>query len=252
MYSDDQLKQLLSEFRQLPAETEWLEFKQAKSSFDTDEIGRYFSALSNEANLKNKSCGWLIFGIEDRPPRRIVGSHFRPHKAALDKLKHEIAEHSSGISFQEIFELSLPEGRVLMFQVPAAPASLPTSWKGHFYGRNGESLPLYHCKRLNQSDANRSVLIGALKSAQCTFSDLDEAAVDKAIERFMKKYDGTRISKGLNVHNKEKLLEKIKLLNDKQITRAAILLLGKPEAFVSSQSPSSPNLMALEDGRRCL
>ena len=100
MYSEDQLKQLLQEFRHLPAETEWLEFKQAKTSFDTDEIGRYFSALSNEANLKKKPCGWLVFGIADRPPRAIVGTNFRSNNTFLDKLKHEIAEHSNGITFQ--------------------------------------------------------------------------------------------------------------------------------------------------------
>jgi ATP-dependent DNA helicase RecG len=33
-------------------EYETVEFKEAKSNFDTDKIGRYSSALSNEANLK--------------------------------------------------------------------------------------------------------------------------------------------------------------------------------------------------------
>lgn len=233
MYSDDQLKQLLTDFRKLPSETEWLEFKQAKSTFDTDELGRYVSALSNEANLKRKPCGWLVFGIEDQPPRKIVGSNFRSNKAALDKLKHEIAEHSNGITFQEIFELSLPEGRVLMFQIPAAPASMPTSWKGHYYGRNGESLAALSLHKLEvirrQSGTNDW---GAEICPDATFSDLEEEAVNAAIERFSKKYQGTRFSKELNVNQKEKILEKIKLIQGKKITRAAILLLGKPEAAI--------------------
>lgn len=33
-------------------EYETVEFKEAKSNYDTDKIGRYFSALSNEANLE--------------------------------------------------------------------------------------------------------------------------------------------------------------------------------------------------------
>ena len=33
------------------AESEIVEFKKAESNFDFDELGRYFSALSNEANL---------------------------------------------------------------------------------------------------------------------------------------------------------------------------------------------------------
>ncbi|MCK5295220.1 MAG: hypothetical protein KAJ49_11235 [Arcobacteraceae bacterium] len=32
-------------------ETEVLEFKEAKTNYDFNKIGKYFSALSNEANL---------------------------------------------------------------------------------------------------------------------------------------------------------------------------------------------------------
>ena len=52
----------LNVFRKLPDETEWLEFKEAKNSFDIDKLGQYFSALSNEANLKDTDYGWLVFG----------------------------------------------------------------------------------------------------------------------------------------------------------------------------------------------
>ena len=31
-----------------------VEFKRAKNNFDVDTLGKYFSALGNEANLKNK------------------------------------------------------------------------------------------------------------------------------------------------------------------------------------------------------
>jgi ATP-dependent DNA helicase RecG len=35
----------------LPAENEWVEFKEAKNDYSFDKLGRYFSALSNEAAL---------------------------------------------------------------------------------------------------------------------------------------------------------------------------------------------------------
>ena len=44
----------LDRLRALPAETEWLDFKEAKQSFDIDQLGRYVSALANEANLHEK------------------------------------------------------------------------------------------------------------------------------------------------------------------------------------------------------
>lgn len=36
------------------SENECVEFKRAKNNFDVDTLGKYFSALGNEANLKNK------------------------------------------------------------------------------------------------------------------------------------------------------------------------------------------------------
>lgn len=42
-------------------EYEIVEFKEAKSQYPTDKIGRYVSATSNEANLKNQQYGWLDF-----------------------------------------------------------------------------------------------------------------------------------------------------------------------------------------------
>ena len=47
----------LTELLALPAETEWVEFKEAKNNFDFDDLGKYFSALSNEANLKGQPWG---------------------------------------------------------------------------------------------------------------------------------------------------------------------------------------------------
>jgi ATP-dependent DNA helicase RecG len=138
--TEEKLKELLDSLRSLPSETEWLEFKEAKANFDFNKLGKYFSALSNEANLKSKPCGWLILGIEDKN-RRIVGTIYRSNRASLEKLKSEIAEKTNGrITFVEIHELQLSEGRVIMFQIPPAPQGIPTSWEGHYYGRDGETL----------------------------------------------------------------------------------------------------------------
>ncbi len=60
-----ELKDLLFELLHLPKESEWVELKESKRNFHFDDLGKYFSALSNEANLKNKDCGCLIFGIND-------------------------------------------------------------------------------------------------------------------------------------------------------------------------------------------
>ncbi|MDZ7764393.1 MAG: ATP-binding protein [Melioribacteraceae bacterium] len=80
-----ELKILLQQLIGLPKETEWFELKEAKTSFHFNDIGKYFSALSNEANLKNKEYGWLVFGVADNG--NIVGSNFRINRTDFDNLK---------------------------------------------------------------------------------------------------------------------------------------------------------------------
>ena len=102
-----ELIQLLDELRALPVETEWLEFKEAKNDYDFAKLGKYFSAIANEANLKGRDYGWLIFGVEDKQ-RTIVGSQYRRDRAKLESLKQEVANHTTGqLTFLEIFELDV-------------------------------------------------------------------------------------------------------------------------------------------------
>jgi ATP-dependent DNA helicase RecG len=80
--NEQELKEKLDELRTLPHETEWVEFKEAKNNYDFDDIGRYFSAISNEANLKGVSHGWLIFGITDKE-KQIVGTNYRQNREGI-------------------------------------------------------------------------------------------------------------------------------------------------------------------------
>ncbi len=54
-------------------ESEIVEFKKAENSFDFDDLGKYFSALSNEANLRGLEFAWLVFGYDEKKSQ-IVGS----------------------------------------------------------------------------------------------------------------------------------------------------------------------------------
>lgn len=108
------LRNILDGLRTLPKETEWVEFKEARTSFDLDRLGRYFSALSNEANLKGKECGWLVFGVTDKH-RKIVGTQYRLNRGRLDRLKSEVANHTTNrITFIEIYELLLQNNTLYM------------------------------------------------------------------------------------------------------------------------------------------
>ena len=122
--SSSNLLKLLSTLLALPHETEWLEFKEAKTSYNPDKLGQYFSALFNEARLKNRQCGWLIFGVRD--DHTVCGTSYRIDPSKLNSLKQEVASHTGNITFEEIYEVKHPDGRVLMFRVPPALVGVPT------------------------------------------------------------------------------------------------------------------------------
>ena len=56
-------------------ENEVVEFKKAENNFDFDDLGKYYSALSNEANLRSLDKAWLVFGVHDKT-RDIVGTDY--------------------------------------------------------------------------------------------------------------------------------------------------------------------------------
>ena len=228
------LKAKLDNLRALPKETELVEFKEAKTAFDFKKLGKYFSALSNEANLKNKDCGWLIFGVRDKG-RKIVGTQYRRNRADLDSLKSEIAnETTNRITFAEIYELPLPEGRVVMFQIPAAPRGIPVAWQGHWYGREGESINALSLQELEQiRNQIKHDDWSAYVCEEATIDDINPEAILKAKKEYKQKYP----EKANDIDKWDSLtfLNKAKVIRQGKITRTAIILLGKEESehFIS-------------------
>lgn len=233
--TEAQLIQQLTNLRSLPGETEVVEFKEANNDYDFSKLGKYFSALCNEANLKNKADAWMVLGVENSQ-RNIVGSHYRENnRPHLDSLKGEIGNKTTNrITYIEIHELNLPEGRVVMFQIPAAPQGLPVAWEGHYYGRDGEQLVPLNLAELEQIrrqatrvDWSASICSGA------TINDLDTDAIIVARENF--KIKNQRLSAEVAKWDDATFLNKAKVTINGQITHAAIILLGKPESehFIS-------------------
>ncbi|NQV16936.1 MAG: putative DNA binding domain-containing protein [Armatimonadetes bacterium] len=226
-YTEEELIQKLKTFLALPNETEWVEFKEAKLNYDFEKIGKYFSALSNEANLKGKDYGWLIFGVNK--VHHIVGSEYRRNRADLDHLKHEISEHTSNhISFTEIHELIFDEGRVIMFQIPPALPGSPTAWKGHYFGREGESLVPLNLQKLDNIRSPNIPDWSAQIIPEADLIDLDSAAIAKARLEYKVKHP----SKAEEVDRWDNItyLNKAKVTIQGKITNSAILLLGKEES----------------------
>ncbi len=238
--TEAQLIQKLTELRSLPAETEVMEFKEAKNGFDFTKLGKYFSALCNEANLKGKQEAWLVFGVENSR-RNIVGSLFRNgNRPYLDSLKGEIANKTTNrITFIEIYELNLPEGRVVMLQIPAAPPGFPVSFEGHYYGRDGEELSPLNLEEIERIRRQSTINDWSAVTCPATVDQLDEAAIAKA--KYNYKIKNPRIAGEVEGWDTPTFLTKTKLLVNGQLTRTAVLLLGKPEA-VAHLSPVQPQI----------
>ena len=230
----EQTAMFLEELLALPVETEWVEFKEAKSNFDFDDLGRYFSALSNEANLNKKLAGWLVFGVTNRPPRKIVGTNYRHQKPGLEKLKQEIAKNTNHqITFSDIHEYKCDGRRVVLFQIPPAPRGVPTTWRGVAYGRIHDALGPLNLQKIDRirkqafQDWSAQICDGA------TIKDLDPQAIALARQNFSKK--NPKIAHEVAEWDDITFLNKAKACVSGNITRAAIILLGKEEAehFIS-------------------
>lgn len=227
--SEADLKAELNKLRNLEAETETVEFKEAKNSYDFTKLGKYFSALSNEANLCGNPHAWLVFGVENKK-HDIVGTQFRINRKDLDSLKSEIANKTTNrISFIEIYELIMPEGRVLMFQIPAAPKGIPIAFDGHYYGRENEDLsPL----NLEEIERIRAQSITEDWSAaivdEASIDDLDEDAIALARKNFKNKFPEK--AEEVDGWNNITFLNKAKVTIKGKITRTALILLGKDES----------------------
>jgi len=227
-----ELERLLTDLMSLSSENEWFDFKEAKKGYDLEKIGQYFSALSNEANLHGEEAGWLIFGVTDKKPRKIVGTNFYLTPPGLDRLKVTISQNTNHkITFIQIHELKTKDGRVILFEIPPAPKGIPTEWRGKIYGRIHESLEMLS---IDEIDRIRNQLVREDWSAQrcndASLNDLDPYAIAFARLQYKKKNENNKIGKEVDEWDDITFLNKTKVCVDGKITRAAIILLGKNES----------------------
>ena len=120
-------------------ESEVVEFKRADNSFSSGDLGKYLSAIANEANLREIARGWLVFGIDNKL-RSVVGSSYKLNPEHLQADKSIVLNGTGGFTFRNIYVLNHSSGRVVLFEIPAAPRGMPIAWNGHYYGRAHESL----------------------------------------------------------------------------------------------------------------
>lgn len=229
VYTTDELAEKLQEMlRNKRFEDEVVEFKEAKSNFSFKDIGKYFSALSNEANLRSKREGWLVFGVSN--DREISESNYRKEGNSLHGLKKEIAEGTNNdLTFIEIYELLVRGNRVIMFQIPPAIQGIPTTWHGEAWARKDESLCPLPINKMDEIRAQIGYDWSKEIVREASFEDLDPDAVAYARKLFLQRQDAAAKAVLENASDLE-ILNKAGLTFKNQITRTALLLLGKSES----------------------
>ena len=228
IYTDAQLKEKIADLIDF-FENEVAEFKEARSNFSFNDIGKYFSALSNEANLRGLTEAWLIFGISDN--KEFIGTEFRK-QGGLQNLKREIVNGTNErLTFVEIYELLMNGYRVIAFQIPPAIRGIPTTWQGAAYAREHESispLPMNKLDLIRSQigiDWSKEIVEGA------TLDDLDAEAVKRARELFSKRQsDRKKAQEILKKLSDIEVLNKAGITIKGKITITALILLGKNES----------------------
>ena len=229
-------------------EYELVEFKSATGQYSIDKIGSYFSAISNEANLRNQQYGWLILGVSEKDKKHVVGTSFKSgDNKLLENFKYEISRNTTdGIGFMDILELEPVNDenrkcRVLMFKIPAAVAGIPTAWKTHCYARSGQSLTQLPQFKIDQIRSQERRDWSRLIANGAGIDFLDSKAISLAREKYKEKMQRDHISEEVDHQTDEQFLTQLKLIINGKVTNAAMVLLGREDCDYVFDTP--PKIM---------
>lgn len=227
------MKAVLENLLQLSTETEVVEFKEAKTQFSKDKMGEYFSALSNEANLKGIDFAYLVLGVKN--DKTIIGTSINDDQ--LNEYKLEMATFTNPkLSFDDTERIEKDGKNIIVCKIPAAPKGSPVSWKGHCYGRDGESLGALHDNEREKIKTQNGVNDWSAQIVEnATIDDLDDKAIKIAREKYKEKNTNASFYNDIDSWSTKQFLDKLKITINGKLTNTAILLLGKSEAvhFIS-------------------
>lgn len=119
----------IDNWRSVVSEHQQLEFKEAKNQYDNKKLYQYCVAIANEGG------GHLLLGIEDKPPRKVIGT------SAFNNLVEMAEKLFQNLGFRvDIEEVQHPDGRVLVFHIPSRPKGTVYNLEGAYLMRSGEEL----------------------------------------------------------------------------------------------------------------
>ena len=222
---------LLRNYPQENAHCEWKEFKNLKNSFCGDEKDDVISYVSAIANMEG---GYLVIGVQDKT-LEIVGTDLTRFNLNAQSAVWKLIEHctnlsSEGLSINEYITEDTQK-TVWVIHIPKHLPRRPVYAHKKAWQRVEDSLVEMTQERL---DAILEEPIFEAKdwSAEivpnATLADLDELAIAKARVMFKKVHASKIPSEEIDAWSVEELLCNSGIMIDGKLTRAAIILLGKP------------------------
>lgn len=137
--SDARTLALVDELLSLPAETNWVEFKE--NNADAEMIGKRISALSNSARLADRPFAYMIWGIRDSD-HVAIGTQFEPssQKQNNQPLEMWLTQHLQPAPSFNFQVLDYHGSRLVLLEIPAAMSS-PVEFDRLAYIRIGSATP---------------------------------------------------------------------------------------------------------------
>lgn len=218
---------------------------------DAERIGEYLSAMANSAALEGRSHGYVVWGIDD-VSREPVGTTFEPRTAKAAGNQALMLWLSSCLRPAVPFEFDSIDYRgfrLVVLSVPRATHT-PVSFKDFEYlrvdshvvkaNRHQERLRLLW-QRLSQSMSQE----WSGEAVTQDWSLLEPAALQAGRSGFIRKHP--RLAQEVTGWSDERFLSELRVSRDGHLTRAALLLFGRPAAAVWLGGPSPRLTWKLQD-----
>lgn len=206
----------LARWLEAPRENEHLEFKEARNGFPLQDALDYCTALSNEGG------GFLVLGVSNAVPRRVVGTRAFPD-----------VQHAAEQAWQntrrriDVIELAHPGGRVVVFHALSRPLGEALHRNGRYLMRVGEQLTGMSFEQLQRiaTEAEQDFSAGVL--AGVGLEALDSSAVDN----FRNVWSNRAGNPAIRSQPIAQLLMDAGLMHGAELNRAGLILLGSETAL---------------------
>lgn len=172
--------------------------------------------------LANANGGYLVLGMEDAFPHKVVGTS--QCENALGKLENEIYKALQiPVDAYELFDEQ--NNRVVVVEIPRHPVGKALRFEDVPLWRSGEELipmpdkALFSILQETDPDYSQAICEGV------TIDDLDKEAIDILKEKYARKQNNPTFT---SLSDRQALSD-LKLIEGNKVTNAAVLLVGKAE-----------------------